>query len=95
MSDVGSLATDALNAAASARSSESEREDAPTISRTAAGLSRSISALQRCYEILEKQHANAVKRGERRDAEAIGIQMTKVKEQKAFYQSFYEREIGL
>ena len=94
MSERDVVPDDAMNAATRARPSESEREDAPTISRTAAGLSRSISALQRCYAILEKQKDNAVKRGECRDAEAIGTQMMKVKEQKAFYQSFYDREIG-
>jgi hypothetical protein len=93
MTDAEAPTNDALNADASARSSDSTREEVITISRTAAGLSRSISALQRCIETLERQQASAVRRGERRDAEAIAGQLMKVKEQKAFYQSLYDREM--
>jgi hypothetical protein len=93
MSDVEALTDDALNADTNARSSDSTHEEVITISRTAAGLSRSISALQRCIETLERQQASAVRRGERRDAEAIAAQLLKVKEQKAFYQSLYDREM--
>jgi hypothetical protein len=86
------LDTTQVDAESSARLAVDQDEPLPPVSRTAAGLSRQITALERLSESLGNQVEAALKRGEDAEATSLRAAVRGVHEERKRYQSLLDRE---
>lgn len=93
MTEADASITDEIEVSDCARSDDDPAVTEVPLSRSAAGLSRQITALQRTQERLAAQVTRALRRGEKNDAAATSQLVEKVKERKALYQALLDREL--